>query len=182
MDEPTAEAIRRAQEGDNLALERIVRTVYPLMYRWALLRTADPDDADDVAQSALVLVHRHLPEFGFGSRFTTWLYTIVRRVALDWRRAHGRRVAREQHYARDVLHGATPAETERVDLERRLALLREALASLTPRQREVFDMIELQGMDASEVAQIMGLSASTARVHLLRARRAVRSWMLEHDG
>ncbi len=182
MDEPTADAIRRAQEGDELALARVVRAVYPLMYRWALLRTADPDDADDVAQAALVLVHRHLPEFGFGSRFTTWLYTIVRRVALDWRRAHGRRVAREQRYGREVLHDATPAATRRIDVERRLALLRAALDSLTPRQREVFDMIELQGMDGGDVAQIMGLSASTARVHLLRARRAVRSWMLEHDG
>ncbi len=179
MDEPTAELVRRAQEGDELALERVVRAVYPTLYRWALLRTRDPDDADDVAQAALVRVHRHLHEFGFGSRLTTWLYTIVRSAAVDWHRARRRQRARDERYGRDAPRVMAPADPERIDLERRLAGLRDTLGTLPARQREVFDMVELQGMDTAEVGEIMGVAASTIRVHLLRARRAVRARMLE---
>lgn len=179
MDEPTAELVRRAQEGDELALERVVRAVHPTLYRWALLRTNDADDADDVAQAALMRVHQHLRDFSFGSRFTTWLYSIVRTAAVDWHRARRRQRARDERYGRDAARVVAAPDPERIDIERRLAGLRDAFRTLPARQREVFDMVELQGMNTTEVGEILGVSASTVRVHLLRARRALRSKMLE---
>jgi RNA polymerase sigma-70 factor (ECF subfamily) len=58
------------------------------------------------------------------------------------------------------------------------ALARDALARLPERQREVFDLVDLQGFAAHEVAALLGLDDGTVRAHLFRARRAVRAAIL----
>lgn len=175
--EPTEERVRRAQAGDDVAFTRLVRDVYPHIYRWALVQTGSLDDADDVAQTALVRMHHHLHAFRHDARFTTWLYAIVRRVAADWRRAQRRRQTREQHYGEE-LSWIVPVDAARIDTDRTVAAVHLLLRELPLRQREVFDLAELQGVPAAEIALMLDLSPSTVRVHLLRARRAMRSMLL----
>lgn len=178
--EPTEDLVRRAQEGDDVAFTRLVREVYPRVYRWALVQTISPDDAEDVAQAALVRMHRHIREFRHGARFTTWLYAIVRRAAADCRRAQRRRQAREQRYSNERVlvqepHGAA------IDAERALAAVHDVLRDVPLRQREVFDLVELQGVPQADVAELLNMRPSTVRVHLLRARRTIRSRLLERS-
>jgi RNA polymerase sigma-70 factor (ECF subfamily) len=58
---------------------------------------------------------------------------------------------------------------------------RAALTGLPPRQREVFDLVDLQGHAPHEAAAVLGLSDGTVRTHLFRARRAVRAAVLALD-
>ena len=175
--EPAQDVVRRAQAGDEVAFAALVREIRPLALRWAMLFTGSADDAEDVVQTSLVSVHRHLASFRLGARFTTWLHPIVRRAAADWRRAQKRRAVRERTWIdqleREVDHDSARAEVER-DLARALELMR----GLSVRQREAFDLTELQGKSYDEAAALLGLSASTVRVHVLRARRAIRARML----
>ena len=175
--ESTEECVRRAQEGDDVAFTRLVRDVYPQLYRWALVQTGSADDAEDVVQSALIRMHRHLPGFRHDARLTTWLYAIVRRASADWRRASRRRQVRERHYEVEAPE-YTGSPARQLDAERARTVLHAALRALPVRQREVFDMAELQGMPATEVAELLALSPNTVRVHLLRARRAMRAGVL----
>jgi len=171
----------RAARGDESAFGRLVREVRPRLYRWALVQSGDADDAEDITQAALLRLHRSLAGFQFESRLSTWLFTLVRSAAADWRRAANRRGQRQQWYAASQVT-ATPAP-ERSDEARLLALVREQLGALPARQREIFDLRELQGRTAPEVAELLGLSESTVRVHLLRARRAIRARVLaRHAG
>ena len=62
-DEEAHALVRRAQAGDDAAFERLVRRFYDRIYRWALVRTSDPDDAEDVTQQVLVNLHRGLLTF-----------------------------------------------------------------------------------------------------------------------
>src|SRR5690606_1541581 len=73
--------VRRAQRGDSVALTRLLEQVRPRLFRWALVHTSSPDDADDIVQEALLRASRHLGDYSFSARFTTWLHTIVRRTA-----------------------------------------------------------------------------------------------------
>lgn len=171
-----ADRVRRAQAGDELAFTRLVHDVYPQVYRWALIQTGAPDDADDVAQAAIIRMYRHLHDFRHDARFTTWLYAIVRRASADWRRTHRRRAAREQRYEGDPPAGK--AAVSGIDADGLLAELRAALRELPVRQREVFDLFELQGLPAGEIAALLDLSPDTVRVHLLRARRRLRGVLL----
>ena len=77
---------------------------------------------------------------------------------------------------------ALPAPDEAVDhrLERRetAELVARFFNELAPRQREVLELVDLQGLEPSEAAEALGVSPSTARVHLHRARRALRAVVL----
>jgi RNA polymerase sigma-70 factor (ECF subfamily) len=51
---------------------------------------------------------------------------------------------------------------------------------LPPRQREVFELSDIQGLSAPEVAERLGMKAVTVRANLFKARRTIRQRMLEH--
>ncbi|HSJ09687.1 MAG TPA: RNA polymerase sigma factor [Longimicrobiales bacterium] len=165
---------RSAADGDELALARLLAAVRPRVYRWALVHTAAPDDAEDITQQALLRVAAKLAGFTFASRFTTWLYTVTRSAAADWRRTRRRR--------RDLLALQPPpaqfTEVAPHDDGRLVMLVRAQLGLLPARQRELFDLVDLQGHTPAEAAAMLGMHPGTARVHVLRARRAIRARIL----
>lgn len=68
-----------------------------------------------------------------------------------------------------------------VDRDRLLARVKECFLELSERQREIFEMCELEGRPPAEVAELLGVAPSTVRVTALRARRAIRERILETD-
>ena len=74
--------------------------------------------------------------------------------------------------------GATPAES--IDRNQLLEIVRSFFRELSDRQREVFDLVDLQGYRPTEAAEMLGIDAATARTHLLRARRTIRGRILDH--
>lgn len=169
---------RRAQRGDQHALAQLLRAVRPRVFRWALVQTGSPDDAEDITQAALLRAQRGLPDFGFAARFTTWLYSVTRSVAADARRTRRRRA--ELLSQRPPVAVSASVEP-RVDERRLLALVRAQLDALPVRQREVFDLVDLQGRAPAEVAELLALDPATVRVHLLRARRTIRARIMERN-
>ena len=171
--EITDELVRGAQRGDAAALSRLLGVMRPRVYRWALMQTGSPDDAEDLTQETLLRACRGLGDYTFAARFTTWLHVIVRRTAADWRRTHKRRAALL------LEHGEPCAVAHQPQGHALLTeLVRGSLETLTGRQREVFDLVDLQGYSPAEAAAVLDMNATTVRVHLLRARRHVRTSIL----
>jgi len=169
-----------ARRGDASAFDRLVAGLRPRIQRWALVIVGDPDDADDVAQQVSLTLHRKLGEFQARSRFTTWLYTITRNSAIEFSRQRARRRSRAIDEAEPVaLTEEMKSQIDQIDDARKAALVRSFFAELPPRQRELIELIDSQGYSTPEAAQLMGIEPETARVHLLRARRLIRSKMLE---
>ncbi|HSU12977.1 RNA polymerase sigma factor [Longimicrobium sp.] len=183
-DPPVAEPLdalaARARTGDEGAFAALANAVRDQVRRWALVRTGDPDDAEDVAQNVVIRLHRSLAAFEGRSRFATWLYRLTANAATEMARGHARRT--RLHDAAAVDHaGASPAMADRIgEMEnaRMAALVRGFFAELPGRQREVFDLVDLQGHTPAEAAEMLEIEQSTARVHLLRARRAIRERIL----
>lgn len=174
----------QARTGEPESMDALLRAVHPRVHRWALTRCGDADDADDVAQQVLVRLWRSLEAFDGRSRFTTWLYRVTMNRAVDHLRS---RASRERlgegggglgEEAVRVAGGVVPG-ADRVEDDRTLALVRVFFHELPDRQRQVFDLVELQGRSAVDVAEMLGLSPPTVRAHLLRARRAIRGKILE---
>jgi RNA polymerase sigma-70 factor (ECF subfamily) len=104
----------------------------------------------------------------------TWNAAATRR-RLRWAR---RRASLAELDARAQPADEEPPLDERVDARRLAGLARAALAELPARQRAVFDLADLQGHSPAEVAELLGMNPVTVRVHLMRARRAVRARVL----
>ncbi len=75
--------VRRAQEGYVDAYAELVHRHGQLAYRVALRLLGNHHDAEDVAQEALVTAWQQLPRFKANSSFSTWLYQIVTRKAMN---------------------------------------------------------------------------------------------------
>ena len=166
--------VRAAQCGDAAALSQLLGQVRPRVYRWALVQTGAPDDAEDIVQDALIRAARRLRGFAFEARFTTWLHAIVRTTAADARRRRRRqdRLLGQNWSAPDAVRQPEPSS----DL---MAVVRGSLGTLTARQREIFDLVDLQGHTPAEAAGLLDMNATTVRVHLLRARRQLRVRIME---
>lgn len=176
-DDQLAALARRAGDGQRAAFEELARRVRGRVRRWASAWTRDEDEAEDVAQQVLITLHARAGEFDARSRFTTWLYTVTRNLALNRRRTAERR---QKLLAREPLPGAG-AEAPAIDdaAVRLAALVDFYLTHLTPRQREVFALAETQGLNSREIADRLGITPSTARGLLLKARRTIRLRILE---
>jgi RNA polymerase sigma-70 factor (ECF subfamily) len=173
--------VAAAQRGDERAFARLLEQVRDQIFRWAFVITADSDDAEDVTQQVSVLLHRKLRLYEERSAFATWLYRMVRNTAIESRRRV--RFNREAGFDEDTLGSTLSAATEdrlkAIDDARALSLIRALFTELPPRQRELVDLVDVQGYSAAEAADMLDIEPDTARVHLMRARRTLRSRMLE---
>jgi RNA polymerase sigma-70 factor (ECF subfamily) len=178
---PESQLIEAARAGDEHAFARLLTDARRLVFRWALIMTADSDEAEDVAQQVCVTLHRKLQQFEQRSSFSTWLYRIVRNTIAETR---GRaRFRHEVPLDADAVSGRLAAATEdclqRIDDAAAASAVRALFSLLSPRQRALIELVDVQGCTAAEAAQMMDIEPDTARVHLLRARRALRAKMLE---
>lgn len=179
-DQQILDLAERATKGEREALGRLAGALRPLICRWALVMTGDPNDAEDVAQQVLMKMMTSMEGFDGRSKVTSWVYRITRNASLD----HQRTRKREQRLA-DKAEWVARAEAPRLDdplddieMRRTMGLIRTLLKELPMRQREIFDLVDLQGLDPKEAAELLEMNPNTVRVHLLRARRRMRSEML----
>lgn len=173
--------VMRARQGDDDALKALVEAVYPSVRRWALVHTGEASDADDLTQDVLIRMIRRFDSFHGDARFGTWLYSMTRNAATDrFRKQHRRALLREDPRAYIDLVPAGPEDPSR-SIERREigSMLRTFFEELPRRQREIFDLVELQGVPATEVAELLGIEPVSVRANLFKARRRLRARILE---
>jgi len=168
-----------ASAGDDTAFTTIVTRFQPAVFRWALTFARDPDEAEDITQEVFVRTHRQLGDYRSDGPLDAWLYRITRRAALEVTRKGKRR-------ARLVLMPAASPSREvyttdpggRVDRERAASLIRELFSALPSRQREIFDLVDLQGLSPTEAAERTGMKPVSVRANLFKARKAIRDNLL----
>ena len=177
--ETSDEALARAaQQGEVRALETLLDRHQSKVLRVLGFLGVPAQDREDVAQEVFVRVFRHLKGFRARQSFGAWIYRVTVNAAHDYRTHTGRRAAGETGW-QDRLDDEAPddrpgpAESAR---ERELReALGQALETLTERERSVFVLRELEGLETAEVARSLGISTITVRRHLFRARRRLRS-------
>jgi RNA polymerase sigma-70 factor (ECF subfamily) len=152
-------------------MERLLGALRPLVCRWALVWTGSPDAAEDVAQAVLMRVHRSVGSYEPTGRFATWVYRITRNVLLDGGRGEDRERTLRDRVALERLAESARGTAGRTEARHLLGRMMDALS---PRQRAVLDLVDLQGFDAGEVADMLEISPATVRVHLHRARETLR--------
>jgi len=180
-DERVPDLVRRAQGGDRSAFEDLVKVFYRQIYRWALGITCDPDDADDVTQEVLVRLQKRLGSYAEKSRFSTWLFQVTKNTALGIRRKNARRRILMLGI-RTVDHGEGISKEhplEQLQTSQVVDQVRTLYEKLPTRQRQVFDLADLQGFTPLEVGEMLGMNPVTVRANLCKARRAIRSRILD---
>lgn len=169
--------VARAQARDEEAFRMLVERHQHHAYGLALRIVRAPDDAEEVAQDAFVRAWRALPSFRGEARFSTWLYRIVARQALDRAAMLRRRRTREQELAAaeelPAAPAADPAQAMRFEA---------LLGQLSEAQRAVVTMFYYEDRSVEAVAEALGMPTGTVKTHLSRARAALRAaWLADEE-
>jgi RNA polymerase sigma factor (sigma-70 family) len=168
-----------ASSGDDSAFTTLVTRFQPAVFRWALMFANDPDDAEDITQEVFVRTYRQLGNYRSDGPLEAWLYRITRRTAIQMRRTRSRRgrlaLSPGARPTRDVY---TTDPGGRVDRERAAGVIHELFAGLPRRQREIFDLVDLQGLSPAEAADRTGMKPVSVRANLFKARKAIRESLL----
>jgi RNA polymerase sigma-70 factor, ECF subfamily len=181
-----AEAIRRAQQGDAEAFERIYRLHNRRVYALCLRMVGNTAEAEDLTQEAFLQLFRKIGTFRGESAFSTWLHRLAVNVVLMR--------LRKKTLAETSLDEATEPDEEsggprkdiggpdlrlsgsvdRVNLER-------AVEQLPPGYRSVFVLHDVQGYEHNEIAVIMNCSIGNSKSQLHKARMRLRELLHEFE-
>lgn len=171
MEEPDPVTIRAAARGDMEAFETLVRAYQAQVWRFLRHLLGDAALAEDVAQETFLRVYRRLGSFGFRAKFSTWVFSIARNAGIDALRARERQER--------LVAALRPAEDRR-DASTR-AEIAASIATLSPKLREAFVMVEVLGLSYREVADSVGVPEGTVKSRVFRARAQLVAWMRAGD-
>lgn len=164
--------IARAKTGDEAAFRWLLARYRPHVMRLAAHVLRRESEAEDAAQDAFIRAFANIRSFRGQSRFATWLYRIVVRACLD-RRRHARWQAETTELEEERI-GAEDAVGPAGEVETRL-LVEELLGQLSPPIRAALVLREIEGLDYSEIAQVLAIPVGTVRSRLAAAREQFRA-------
>lgn len=179
----TDEALLSATAGgDDAAFAVLVRRYVRGATLLATQLLAGQHGAEDVTQDAFVVVHRNARKFDPTRPFAPWFFAIVRRLAANRRSRELRRarllrlwgwIGRREPASRH------PEDMWNARLDAGAAL--RAMDDLPSMQRGCFDLVAVRGFSTQDVAAMYGISESTVRQHVFRARAALRAQLSNAD-
>lgn len=161
-----------AQNGDTKAYNKLLKDIAPFTRNYLLPRLADPDWAEDITQEVLISVHKSLKTYSGKKPFRPWLMAIINFRKTDFLRKHYAARQDKQTTLDDsefkTAHVTDPQHSgEYKDVE-------QALESLPPKQRKIFELMKIQGYTAGEVAEKMKMNVSAVKVSSHRAMQKLK--------
>jgi RNA polymerase sigma-70 factor (ECF subfamily) len=163
LDEPRRVAAARL--GEPQALEWVFQTYHRSVYALCFRLLSRADDAEDAAQATFVRAFRGLGSFRGGSTLKTWLYRIAVNESLN--------LLRQRRRAPERLPEAWPAADRAGEIVQRRDVA-AVLQRLRPDQRLVLILFYWEDLSCEEIAAVMEVSHSAAKMRLKRAREEFR--------
>jgi RNA polymerase sigma-70 factor (ECF subfamily) len=176
-----AELIELARNGDRAAFGTLVERYQQVVFRAALAALRSREDAEEVAQDALLLAFRKLDGFRGESSFKTWLLTITWNRAMDRRRRVGERlhrfVSRDEKDGFDV-PSAEPSHEKTMIAEESRRDVRRLLRTLPAHYRDALLLSASGDQTFEEIGRLLGVPTGTAKWRAMEGRRLLRKKMV----
>lgn len=181
--EPDEPLMHRVQSGDTRALELLIQRWSPRLAGLFYRLTGDPHAGDDLLQETFLRVWSARASFQPGARFSPWIHSVARNLAVDRARNRDRkplhRAVNSPAGATTTLLGKIPdsattpfAAASRLEL---LARVDEALRGVPEPYREAVVLCDLQRLSYDDAAQVLGVPAKTVSSRLARGREHLRN-------
>jgi len=167
------ELITRCKHNDGNAFRQLVECHQPMLYSLAFRLLCNEEEAKDAVQESFIKVWLNLKSFDTSRKFSTWVYAIATNLCYD-------KLKSGKHFSKCL-----PAETLNEvlsidDVEKKMidaelgALIATLTDELTPKQKIVFILSDLEYLSTEEIVQISGMTASQIKSNLFLARQALR--------
>lgn len=167
--------IKQVKIGDHTAFKILVEKHQLYAYKLAFRILYDDEEAKDVVQDSFLKIWKNIHSFNSKQKFTTWMYKIVTNTAIDRYRAIKKTSKVNNTSVNEVMSNLQGKNTL-LDFEnKQLGELIKTMADKLPeKQRIVFVLRDLQGMDSQEVQEILDITAITVKSNLYHARKIIK--------
>lgn len=179
LSEVVTALVQRAKGGDAEAFEGLMRMYEARVIALGMQMGLSRDDAMDACQETFIKVFRYIARFETGRSFFKWLYRIAIHAIYDqMRRTRSAPTVSlddlEQGPSTDP-RDESPSAHSLVEADQIRRKIRESLGMLSPRERIVFILRDLQDLGTDEIGSILRLSQITVRRHCMSARQKLRN-------
>lgn len=179
LSEAVTALVLRAKQGDAEAFEGLMRMYEARVIALGMQMGLSRDDAMDACQETFIKVFRYIARFETGRSFFKWLYRIAIHAIYDqMRRTRSAPTVSlddlDQTPALDP-RDESPSAHSLVEAGQIRRKIRESLEMLSPRERIVFVLRDLQDLGTDEIGSILRLSQITVRRHCMSARQKLRN-------
>ncbi len=182
-DDPPAEVVARARDGDPAAFEALVGHFGDRVYALAWRLTYDAELARDIAQDVFLRVYQRMDRYDPAQPFTPWFLRVATNYALNARQKARRRQALSLDAPLGGDPGAARAEPpdagvasvpEQAHLAERRRAVRAAIRALPDSYAGVVVLYYLEGLAVKEIAARLDMPEGTVKIRLHRARHLLR--------
>lgn len=178
MSKQIEECVKLCRAGDAKAFEAIVIEYHQLVFTLAFRLLGNEEDAKDIMQDVFIKVWQNIGKYNEKYRFSTWIYRITCNVCYDKLRADSKRSYNKLEQYTLISSLATDAPLHNKELGE---LILKATEGLTPKQKLVFTLRELEELEISEISQITGMSSAKIRSNLYLARKHIQDKLKDYD-
>jgi RNA polymerase sigma-70 factor (ECF subfamily) len=172
-----SDLLKQCRQHDAYAFRKLVEMHQPMVYSFAFRMLCNEEDARDAVQDTFIRVWKNMDKYNPEQKFTTWLFAIASNLCCDKIRSSKRKLNAEEDEILSFLSTEENLEETaiRSDLARVIGVLTD---NLTPKQKLVFTLRDLEGFEPEEVERITGMTAGKIKSNLYLARQSIRK-MLE---
>lgn len=174
--------VEQARKGNLEAFSKLVEQNKKLVYHLAYNMTSNREDAEDISQEVFIKVYKSLDKFRGDAKLSSWIYRITMNACLSLRRKKSSRVKAGSEDVEDYLeHNSTEMNISFEQNPERFAErgfmkknLERAIIVLSPREKSVFILRNMNELPFGEISEILKLTLGTVRSLNFRALQKLR--------
>jgi len=187
LDATEKKLIELSVSGDIEAFETLIQSHQKRVYNIALRMTGNPEDAQELAQDAIVRAFTSIGKFRGDSSFSTWLYRITINVCTDFLRKRRKTtvismeqgpVSNENNQGIQIEEEA-PGPDELAEKKQLKELVREAIDLLSDEHKQVLILRDIMDMSYKEIANTLNVNEGTIKSRLNRARAGLKKIIIQ---
>lgn len=168
--------IQRCQKNDTSAFALLVEQYQNMIFRLVFRMVCNEEEARDITQEVFIKIWLSLNSYNGEYRFATWIYRIACNACYDFLRSQRHLRASSFIGLADPCVRVSSDEdiVQMLDNKELVELIMSYTDELTPKQKMVFMLRDVEELEVKEVQEITGLSAEKIKSNLYQARKQIR--------
>jgi RNA polymerase sigma factor (sigma-70 family) len=176
------EIIKRILQGEQALFAQLVQRYQQYVFTLVLRFTDSREDAEEISQDVFVKAYRSMADFRGESKFSTWLYTIVRTSSITFlrkKKLDTTSLDNERTFLQ-LENRESGFNANTMEQKSRHAMVNAAIRLLSPDDGQIITLFYKGEQTLEEIGRIMGMEPNTVKVRLHRARNRLREKMEKH--
>jgi RNA polymerase sigma factor (sigma-70 family) len=170
------EIIKRVLQGEQALYGQLVQRYQQFVFTLVLRFTDNREDAEEISQDIFVKAYRSMADFRGESKFSTWLYTIVRTSCITFLRKKKLATTSidNERTQLSLENRESSFNANTIEQKSRYAVVNEAIRLLSPDDAQLITLFYKGEQSLEEIGRIMGYEPNTVKVKLHRARHRLK--------